>query len=141
MPIPYQFCNDLLIHHQSKSIISISDQSIDPSSNQLSDANPRQICSPIHHHNANPPRHYQSINPMPILRKIANPGPIHQSNASPLPIHQSLKIMGESPSSMPALDQSLTKPPNHCSQHSTYPPVPEQSADIELFVKIGKKLL
>ena len=94
MPIPYQFCNDLLIHHQSKSIISISDQSIDPSSNQLSDANPRQICSPIHHHNANPPRHYQSINPMPILRKIANPGPIHQSNASPGPIpHQTTESL------------------------------------------------
>ena len=39
--------------------------------------------SPIHHSNANPPRHYQPINPMPTLRRTANPGPIHQSNANP----------------------------------------------------------
>ena len=88
--------------------------------------------SPIHHSNANPPRHYQPINPMPTLRKTANPRPIHQSNANPwlshqssagpLPIHQSQQIMNKSHSSMQALDQSITKTPNHC-QYSTYPPV------------------
>ena len=103
---------------------------IDPSSNQLSDAHPRQICPTIHHSNANPPRYRQSINPMPILRKIANPGSTHQSNASPLPIHQrqrnlcnlireSVKIEKTKSSTIPSILRQLKAHP--ISHHNVNP--------------------
>ena len=63
MPIHYKFCIDLLIHHQSKSIMPILDQSTNPSPNPQSEANRRQICSTIHH---------QSTIPMPIHQGITN---------------------------------------------------------------------
>ena len=91
--IRFQSITNLLIYHKSANPSPTQKHKvhIDPSPNQLSDAHPRQICPTIHHSNANPPRYHQSINPIPILRKIANPGSTHQSNASPLPVHQRQK--------------------------------------------------
>ena len=132
LAIQCQSITNLPIYHKSANPSPTQKHKvhIDPSSNQLSDAHPRQICPTIHHSNANPPRYRQSINPMPILRKIANPGSTHQSNASPLPIHQrqrnlcnlireSVKIEKTKSSTIPSILRQLKAHP--ISHHNVNP--------------------